>query len=121
MTNSPDPNIPPHPLDPALRQYFRRQVPDPFPPCRPLDGGPRPVPKSRRAERTGVSGRAVLAVAAAVLLGIGILLSSGFPATKATTQPGDPGVLKNATADGKELLPPHKKPNPMGDSDLPLH
>jgi hypothetical protein len=107
-TPLPDPNLPPHPLDPALRRYFRKQVPDPFPACRALDGGPRPVPPARRPQPKSGGGRVVLAIAAAVLLAVGVLLSSGFPGVSPAKTPTDPGVLKGSTADGKGLLPPKK-------------
>jgi hypothetical protein len=120
-TSHNDSNFPSHPLDGALRAYFRQQVPNPWPACRALDGGPRPVPPGPRVKAGGTSGRAVLAIAAAALLGIGILLSSGFPNSKPTGPATDPGSLNGVTADGSHILPPPKKVGPMGDSDLPLN
>jgi len=116
-----DQNFPPHPLDGALKSYFHKQVPNPWPACRALDAGPRPVPPTARMKSDGVSGRAILALAAALLLGLGILLSSGWPNNATPGPKTDPGVLQGSTADGTNLLPPPKKPGPMGDTDLPLN
>jgi len=113
-----DQNFPPHPLDGALKSYFHEQVPSPWPACRALDAGPRPVPSTPRAKAGGTSGRAILALAAAVLLGLGILLSSGWPNTAPTGPKTDPGSLNGVTADGTNILPPPKKAGPMGDSEL---
>ncbi len=112
-------NSSPDGLDKALTSYFYGQVPNPWPACQALGAGPKAVPATPRSQ-AGISGRAILAVSAAAMLGLGILLSSDFPATSPTGPAENPGVLKNSTADGKDLLPPLKKV-PMGDSDGPLN
>lgn len=113
-----DPHQPEN-LDRALSTYFRSQVPDPWPECRALEGGPKVVPTARPAT-TGNGGRAVLALSVAGLLGLGIFLSAGFPAAQPSGPAVPAGVLKNSQADGKNLLPPPKKA-PMGDSEFPLN
>jgi hypothetical protein len=121
MTPLQDPNFPPHPLDGSLKQYFRSQVPSPWPACRALDAGPRPVPSTLRAKSNGTSGRAILALAAALLLGLGVFLSSGWPNNATPGPQTNPDSLHNVTADGTNLLPPPKKVGPVGDGDLPLN
>jgi hypothetical protein len=79
------------------------------------------VPPAPLKKSGGVSGRAILGLAAALLLGIGILLSSGWPNNATPGPKTNPDSLQGVTADGTNLLPPPKKPGPMGDSDLPLN
>ncbi|HEY2784662.1 MAG TPA: hypothetical protein VGJ05_06760 [Fimbriiglobus sp.] len=106
-------------LDRALTAYFHDQVPNPWPACRALEGNPTPVPAARRRNES-VSGRAILALSVAALLGFGLLLSSGFPASHPAVPATDPGVLRGSTADGTNLIPPPKKV-PMGDKEGPLN
>lgn len=101
MNHESKPN-PPDDLDRMLSAYFKAQVPHPWPPFR---GGPAEPAGLRSA---AAPSRYVLAASAAALLGLGLYLSSGVqhPSAPAEHATQGTGLLKNATANGKGLIPP---------------
>jgi hypothetical protein len=84
--------------DEALRTHFQAEVPQPWPACRALAAQP--------ATTTRLPGRAILALAAAVLLGVGLWLSGGEHGTPKHQAKDTKNLLNTATADGKSLLQP---------------
>jgi hypothetical protein len=97
----------PDDLDRTLSAHFKRQMPDPFPPCRALE---QAEPSSLyRLRRPASAGRSQLALAASVagLLGLGLYVSSGVQPPRAAKTPAPanaPGLINGATADGAKLL-----------------
>jgi len=118
MTNptSPVSGHPPDGYDRLFSDFFKNEMPHPWP-------GPRAVavaePARGRAD-AGNRSRYTLAASVAVLLGLGVYLSSGSPAVHPNG--GQPG-LKDATADGKHLLenanPKAVEHNPMTIPEMP--
>ena len=104
-------------LDRAFADYLSARVPTPWPaaPMRNAERGTRNAEPTRPSDRPGVSGfdsafriphsalrRLVLALAAAVLVGLLALPGGRGPAKKT----GRPDLPPDATADGSKLLPP---------------
>ncbi|HET6574244.1 MAG TPA: hypothetical protein VFG68_11610 [Fimbriiglobus sp.] len=89
----------PDELDRLFSAYFKHQLPKHWPA---FDPGPSAEPVGPRAAGGLGRSRATLAVSVAVLLGVGLYLSSGprpLP-TANESQPGGPGLLQGATAKG---------------------
>ena len=84
-------------VDRAFAEFFRGQVPSPWPQC--------PVPAAAKPAPTGDapwSSRFALAASVALLLGLGLAFTSG---TVPNSKPAPNGNLTGgATADGKGLL-----------------
>jgi hypothetical protein len=101
---TPPPGQPAEPdeLDRLFTAYFHHQLPRSWPAFT-----PRPTAELAGPRGSGAPGRsrATLAVSVAVLLGSGLLLTSGPRQLPSATepQPSGPGLLKNANAKGPDL------------------
>jgi hypothetical protein len=82
--------------DDHLRDYFKTVVPASFPPCPATDNVP-----SSHARRTDRASLWALALAACVLLALGLSVTASLNGPKPTAD--DHGLLKDATANGKGL------------------
>jgi hypothetical protein len=82
--------------DDHLRDYFKTVVPASFPPCPVTNIVPSSV--ARRTDRSSLWS---LALAACVLLALGLSVTASLNGPKPTTD--DHGLLKDATANGKGL------------------
>jgi hypothetical protein len=104
----------PDELDRVLTDFFRSQVPDPFPPWRsPAAAAAEIVPVSvaegaARAEPSRRGGRAVLAASVALLVGACWYLSSPVPAHRPPRADQFPSA--EAEADRLRSLPPELRP-----------
>ncbi len=108
------PGLPPQPdeLDRLLSAYFKHQLPTPWPAFR---ADPSAEPSGLVARGSAGRSRATLAVSAAVLLGLGLVLSSGsWPAPSAGTPAPQAGrLLPDSKASGQDLM------KHMGDTPTP--
>ena len=92
--------------DDQFRDYFRTVTPKEFPPC--------PVPETAvsssfaaaESQRGTRLSRIVLALAASILLVLGL---SVLPSAGSKPVNGEAGILKDATANGKAIQPKEKK------------
>jgi hypothetical protein len=98
----PGQSVEPDEMDRLFSAFFRQQLPKHWPA---FDPGPLAEPVGPRASGNTGRSRATLAVSVAVLLGFGLFLSSGpRPLPSANeSQPGGPGLLKDASAKGPDL------------------
>jgi hypothetical protein len=103
--------------DQVFSDFFKNEMPHPWP-------GPLALtsvePAHRRVE-TGNRSRYTLAASVAVLLGLGAYLSSGSPTNYSPAT--QPGLLKNAGANGGKLLenanPKAADHDPMSIPEMP--
>jgi hypothetical protein len=99
-------------LDRLLTDFFTRELPRPWP------GPPAAaVPADRRRSDAGPRSRYALAASVAALLGLGVYLSSAVPGGRPTPGAGQPGLLKEADAQGDKLLK-HANPRPVNDPPM---
>jgi hypothetical protein len=115
--NSPVFGHPPDGYDRMFSDYFKNEMPNPWP-------GPQAMATAEPARRSadnGIRSRYTLAASVAVLLGLGAYLSSG-PPTGHPSVP-QPGLLKDASASGGKLLehaaPKAVEHNPMSIPEMP--
>lgn len=101
MASSP---LPPD-ADRAFAEFFRGQVPNPWPAC-PVPASAKPVPASEGAWGS----RFALAASVALLLGLGFAFTGGLASN--AKLPAGGNLMNGATADGKGLL---KHADPMKD------
>ena len=108
---------PPDGLDRLLADFYRNEMPHPWP------GPPAAIaePAGPARERTdaGRRSRYTLAASVALLLGFGVYLSSATPGGPAPHAGGGPNPIKveDAKANGKNLL---DNANPMPRGDHPM-
>jgi hypothetical protein len=88
----------PDDADQLFRSYFRRAVPDPFPPFA------EPSQVAASSPRSADHSRLTLAVGVAGLLGLGLLATGGFLPTSRVRPEAGPRLFPDATADGAKLL-----------------
>lgn len=84
-------NFPPDDVDRWLTDFFRAELPNPFPPA-------PAVAEPARPRRAAEHGRLTLAASVAALLGLGAYLSYGPMADPAPT--GGAGLVEKGTANG---------------------
>lgn len=101
----PPPGHPPDGLDRLLSDYFKNELPKPWPAPRAIAEPAAPRPRRDAGSRS----RYTLAASVAALIGLGVYLSAGTPAGQAPNA-GKPDLLNKAEADGKGVL---KHVNPM--------
>lgn len=89
-----------HKTDDHLRDYFKTIVPASFPPCPATDNVPSTV-RSSGTRRSARISQWAMALAACVLLALGLSVTASLNGPKPTTD--DHGLLKDATANGKGL------------------
>jgi hypothetical protein len=86
--------------DDHLRDYFQTVIPTSFPPCPATDNVLSSV-RSSGTRRTARMSQWAMALAACVLLAIGLTVTASLNNPKPVAD--DHGLLKNATANGKGL------------------
>ena len=94
--------------DRALTAFFQDQLPAPWPAYR---GASVTVPAAARPTPPGTplfQSRVTLGVSAAVLLGLGLVLTGGPRPVRPVAGVGRPptGLMGEATADGRDVQPP---------------
>lgn len=107
MTPTPASPVPPDELDRRFAEYFRHQLPEPFPNCRALDATEPSSLVHARRPTAAIRSRLTLAASVAALLGLGVTLSSPGERSRQTVKaPSAPGtdLLRTSTANGKHLL-----------------
>ena len=99
-------SAPPDDIDRRFTDYFRHELPEPFPSCHAMNVA---VPSTRVQPRwtSPLHSRVTLAASVGLLFGLGLFLSSpggrNRPTVKAPAGPGT-NLLDTSTADGTELL-----------------
>jgi hypothetical protein len=98
-------------LDRQLESYFKAALPQTWPPLH----LPQAEPARPRRKASASHGRVTLAASVALLLGLGISLTSEAPLNGPTPKAPGHGVdVKNPQANGKNLLPREAvEPAPM--------
>jgi hypothetical protein len=118
--NQTTPVSPPDRLDRLFSDFFKNELPQPWP-APPIATRPSVLSRDRAAD--GSRSRYTLAASVAMLLGLGVYLSSTVPGGQPIAGDRPSNLLNKAEAEGKKMLhhanPMPAEDHPIGMPDMP--